>query len=372
MLELSTDQQNALDAIDKWLDTDDQELTLGGYAGTGKTTLIKQVRVNHFNLNTAVCALAGKAVHVLQRKGIHLASTIHSTIYNTRVDAEGNYHFDLKDPDDESYDLIIVDEASMVSTKLYTDLLKFAPKILWVGDHGQLEPIGDNPNLMAHPQIRLERIHRQAKNSPIIQFAYVLRTDLHHGHIPGPNLKLIPFDDAGDIIAAAISPPGEPHTQIICAFNKTRHFINETFRTHRYKDLSPQIIEVGDRLICLRNDRDLGIFNGMLAEVTKINNITPSSIDLTLSIDDGERTINHIKIIAAQLGADKINERPPPKHTYWDYAYAITCHKAQGSEWDNCIVYEELAPALWSPERWCYTAATRASKTLTYISDRFA
>lgn len=367
-IKLSDDQLEAMDQITKWVEVDDtvkrsMELSLGGYAGTGKTTLIRQL-IDRGTLDQArfvardmvVLSLTGKAVLVLRKKGVY-ANTIHSTIYHVHV-INNKPYFHLKDAVDA--DMFIVDEASMISDELYRDLTSFDIPILWVGDHGQLEPIGKNPGLMLNPDIRLEKIHRQAAGNPIIQFAEKLRKGgrpkLEHDVVPVVLKRNLTRETLLDV------------EQIICAMNKTRVKINIYVR--KIMGLNPTDTVVGDRVICLKNDHSVGLLNGLQGVIKSIVHESKTD-DVEVELEDG-RTYKG-KTIRAQFNNLKGLVDPPrtkkkkliPEVSYWDYSYAVTCHKAQGSEWDRVLVIEEGC-RLWSSARWAYTAATRASKELIY------
>jgi ATP-dependent exoDNAse (exonuclease V) alpha subunit len=165
-LTFSRDQQAALDAIQRWCTGnprgDNQYKTLGGYAGTGKTTLIAYLA--EVWPSVAVAALGGKAAHVLRYKGVD-ATTIHSLIYYPHEDDDGTIRFRRKH-NLRDVQTLIIDEASMTNHFLFADLLSFKLPVLFVGDHGQLEPIGPNPGLMAHPDLRLEKIHARRPTTP--------------------------------------------------------------------------------------------------------------------------------------------------------------------------------------------------------------
>src|SRR5262249_19506314 len=124
-IELSADQQDALDALLEWRASDpgdySQHVTLGGYAGTGKSTLITRL-VEEWP-SVAVAAFCGKAADVLRSKGIAGAKTIHSLIYRARPRG-GRFHFELRQHL-EGVQTIIVDEASMLNDRLFKDLLSF-------------------------------------------------------------------------------------------------------------------------------------------------------------------------------------------------------------------------------------------------------
>ena len=360
----SEDQRTAIDNIFDWLDEDDQEISLGGYAGTGKTTVlsnvIKRIKVGD-ELDYEVLCPTGKAAHVLRKKGIREAATIHSHLYRTFCDKWGRPHFTLKPYEDIHRDLIIVDEASMVSLRLYNDLVKSADKILWVGDHGQLEPIGAHPHIMDDPDIRLEKIHRQALDNPLIDFA----TKVRLGNQPNPNIRIdlpeLVYTKAKDYKSTA-----EVNENIIriCAYHKTRVVINEKFRHAQGCGLD--LLCEGEPVICLRNNPDLGLFNGMIGMVVKVHRQDGVNIIVDVRMDDGI-VRNEVPMLIEQFGAPNNGPKKIPKgSTIWDYAYCITCHKSQGSEWPTVIVYEQRCKA-WTHERWAYTAATRASEKLIYL-----
>jgi len=366
-LDLSTDQVDALQKIQDWIKGRIcHQLTLGGYAGTGKTTLLKQVRKN-FDGSTAVMSLTGKAVSVLVKKQVP-AATIHSSIYHfSLVNKKPVFYLRAKIEDEP--ELIIVDEASMVSTDLYDDLLSFDIPILWVGDHGQLEPIGKNPGLMKDPEIKLEKIHRQEEGNPIVAFAEAVR----QGEEPKPGLCLqITDPHLVDVDTIKIVQKKDLTTeqlwnadQIICAMNRTRVIFNQYVR--KMHELNLKHPEVGDKVICLKNNRIQGVYNGQQGI---IKSITPDSIGIYVAeIDIGDPDRNFIgKILKAQFNRVKGLATVPKGVkgvTHWDYGYCITCHKSQGSEWPSVIVVEEPCD-LWSMPRWRYTAVTRAEKELIY------
>lgn len=129
-------------------------------------------------------------------------------------------------------------------------------------------------------------------------------------------------------------------------------------------ELSP-----GERLICLQNDPDLGVYNGMLATVTEIHGTSNDLIVAALQDEMGEE-FPRMPILRRQLGKEKKEEWVPRGIGQFDYGYCITCHKSQGSSWPRVAVLDQVAP-IWTPERWRYTAATRASQELHYfLSER--
>lgn len=360
---LSDEQLQAVELIKAWHKAKTKpDFRLGGYAGTGKTTIQKVVReqLDILGMHSAVCAFTGKAVNVLQRKGLEDATTIHALIYDCEIDKTG-YHFYLKSTLLGKPKLIIVDEASMISTDLFNDLRSFNIPILFVGDPGQLEPVGDNPNLMSRTDFVLSKIHRQAESSPIIRFASETRQGLQ------PQQR----SETGLTIRSKVGfdiPLAATFDQVICAKNQTRRDINLRFRKFMQKPgdtLCPE-----DKIIILRNNMNYGIFNGMIMFVDLVLEKT-SLYTAVNAHDETGKVFQNLKIWNEPFVKDMTKEtlvipRSDNKSlAYADWGYCVTCHKAQGSEWDKVLVWDE---PIWKQDqkRWRYTAITRAAKELTF------
>lgn len=356
-LQLSADQNLALEKIAKFLDAPAlNEFRLGGYAGTGKTTVIKILRSTFTSVRFAVVSFTGKAVDVLRRKGVS-AKTIHSLIYNFSID-NGKPVFSLKEDLPYEVDVIVVDESSMISTQLYEDLKSFGIKLIFVGDPGQLEPIGNNPNLMKECDYVLEHIHRQAEQSPIIQYAQDIRLGKPIGLYKDTELSQLEITNER-IVADEL----KTFEQVICAKNITRKFYNKTIRS-RLGRKQPGI-EEGEKLICLFNNVRLGVFNGMILFVDKIK-----SENEWRWIVNAKDEVGNPKEGLPIWKYPYFNEtydafKVPSEYALTDYGYVITCHKSQGSEWNSVFVIDEPLPKT-DMRRWRYTAITRASKKLTY------
>jgi exodeoxyribonuclease-5 len=326
----------------------DQIQTLGGLAGTGKSTLVGVLSAALPNF--AVCAFTGKAASVLAARGTK-AVTIHSLIY-TPVPVDKGVEFRLKPRYEVGCQGFLVDEASMVSKDLYNDLISFGLPLIFVGDHGQLEPIKGDVHLMAEPTYRLETIHRNA--GEIAHFAEHLRKGKPARSFEGNGRVsvLTPNDVSDELLLHA--------GQIITAFNKDRVGINHSIRELRGRT---KLVEPKDRIICLRNNRQAGLFNGLQGRVTRV-----CADRLDFLADNG------VQYRDVSYDPDAFNcERPEfnydsDKHPF-DYAYCITCHKAQGSEWNAVLVVEKHCPR-WEPRRWNYTVASRAKRRLTWVTQR--
>lgn len=350
LMEFSEDQKVALAAVHGWLTRREQTLTMGGYAGTGKTTLIRELVRSQ---RATVCAYTGKAVSVLRDKGVHDAMTIHSLLYKPAgTNDDGDPIFVPKGA--EVRGLTIVDEASMINRQLHEALEEACEKILYVGDHGQLEPIGYDPGLMKEPEIKLEKIHRQAEGSEIIRFAHFLR----EGNRPG----CWHFGaDVSDVVPQNFSN----FDALIVGLNATRHKFNAYVRHHR--GFSGDLPNAGETLICLQNNRDLGIFNGMQIVVDEIEQLNETSARVWFW--DSNQFKRSVPIYLPQLASGEKYFRDDGIRElfgFFDWGYTLTCHKAQGSEWKNVCVVEETYGG-WDLQRWRYTAVTRASEKLTYM-----
>lgn len=361
--------------------------TVGGYAGTGKTTLIGYLNIA---LGYAVCAYTGKAAHVLRQKGC-AAQTIHSTIYQPRnktmaIDAAQKYLAKLEDekaepaairaaeerlndakrpefalrPLDKLFDGqdrpvrgFIVDEASMVPRPIFDDLTSFGLRCIFVGDHGQLPPVsegGDAFNLMAEPMYRLETLHRNA--GPIARFAEHLRKgEIARSFRTSTNVvQIIPRGAATTQLLMSAD-------QVICPYNRSRVENNAKIRGCLGRS---DILTAGDRIIALRNARDLGIYNGMQGVVSRVD-LAASVFDF---VDDCGQIFADVLFDSKQFGKEKYEHCRGGPHPF-DYGYVVTCHKAQGSEWPHVLVLDQGWK--WEYSRWAYTAASRARERLTWV-----
>jgi exodeoxyribonuclease V len=220
----SEDQQEVLDAVLAWRARGprgaDLALTLGGYAGTGKSTLVAFLAGEWAGV--AVAALCGKAAHVLRSKGVD-AQTVHSLIYVPEQGARGPVRFRRRSAL-PGVGTLIIDEASMIGSELLADLHSFHIPIQFVGDHGQLEPIGASANLMADPHLRLETIHRQAASNPILRLAASFREgrEVQRWEDPAGRLSVLGRAEFDDLVS--------PEVQILCGFNETRRRVNAQVR----------------------------------------------------------------------------------------------------------------------------------------------
>lgn len=353
-MQLTEEQKNVIRGILKSINNE-QMITMGGLAGVGKSTICRTLiqALGIKKLNFAIAAYTGKAANVLRKKGM-AASTIHSLIYVPETDPITNQttwclasRYQLENM---GIDGFIIDEASMVSKEIHEDLLSFKMPIIYVGDHGQLEPIGSKFNLMENPMYRLETVHRNA--GEIAHFAEHLRK--------GNPAKTFKCEKKVQIIEE--SHIQDRHLasvdQIICAFNKTRVKLNQRVREEKKIDFT--FVAKGEKIICLRNNRKFGLFNGMQGIIKKVRNNEKFDFD-----SDGIE-YKLIKYNPDQFGQETNKFNFSDENHPFDYAYAITCHKAQGDQFGNVIVYEEKCDK-WDHTRWAYTAASRAINGLIWV-----
>lgn len=366
-ISLTPEQQVAVDEAVMCLSGDTENgLTIGGYAGTGKTVLIKSIveGMAQQGKYIAVAAFTGKAVSVLRRKGVYRAQTLHSLMYKPdKVNGQLVFTKVIS----LECDGVIVDEASMINTSLYEDLLSFHIPLVFVGDHGQLEPIGDNPRIMERPDIKLEKIHRQAEGSAILWLAHLFREGKrpNWGTVTTPEIRTARRNEA--LLSC------HRFDAVLCGFNKTRVAINARVRKNLGLDGD---LTAGERLICLKNNRS-GFFNGQMFKVTTVHGKknaflgppfgSPECFEVDIENDDGTARKN-VLVWLAPSDADLKDFPTRSEVVVCDYGYALTVHKSQGSEFEKVLVIEEIWREKWDEKRWKYTAVTRASKELVWVS----
>jgi exodeoxyribonuclease-5 len=399
---LTADQLVADNQIKHWfLYGENQVYVLTGYAGTGKTTLLKHVVCETLELEpdhtAAFVTPTGKAATVLIRSGID-ACTLHRLIYQsqtqeTEVVVNGKtvkverLVFRRRESIDKAIRLIVLDEASMVSDEVLADILKFGVKVLLCGDNAQLSPVEGFNSYLKKPDFTLSTIVRQQQDNPIVMLSKRVREN-----------KFIGYGNYGDKVFVINKRQfvGEKRqklllraNQVICGTNRTRTALNEEIRSYCGRGTLP---EEGDKLICTYNnweyfiDEDcrFNMVNGIIGSVhdpvfDKANDIgfmqfqpdflkgnAPSVIPFDTGIfTEGQyhyRTNDYFEKFdenGEAVGAFTLNR--------FEYGYAISCHKAQGSEFDNVIIFDESYAFKEDRDRWLYTAITRAKNKLILV-----
>jgi len=423
MTDLSEKQQEAVHKAYGWYYDFKQDpkaiaqvFQFTGYAGTGKTTAIKFLTERLGDLHIEYAAFTGKAARVISRVNEVDARTIHSLIYQyvqpDKVECAALYdqlhgddplppgnererivkeleeasspHFALNDQSDLHHtDLLILDEASMVNMEMLDDLKSFGVPILAIGDPGQLPPVkGAGALFIGEPDVKLEEIFRQAAENPIIQAV----TNARKG-IPWP----YSLDDQADrrFVHKRFSSYTDEtfkHTclgadQVLVGMNKTRQDLNVRMRGWKGFDITNPYPQEGETLCCWKNDKERGLYNGDQCIVEKVGDVYEDFIELWVRLDwksDGEP----IRVRALRALFDQYYDNKSLERVQWfirkplnefDFGYALTVHKAQGSQWDKVLFMDDGMLKGWRNKviqrrQLVYTAGTRAAEKLIVYS----
>jgi exodeoxyribonuclease V len=361
--EWSREQAAAIDAVGRWLKAGEpQVFRLFGYAGVGKTTLARHVAEGARG-ETAFAAFTGKAAMVMRANGCAGAMTIHALIYRASEGVEGAPTFTLNaDGPASRASLIVIDECSMVDADLARDLLSFGKPILVLGDPFQLPPVkGGGYFTDGEPDVMLTEIHRQASDNPIIRLSQIVRSggDLPDGAFGETRIVPRSAIDAEEVLSA---------DQILVGVNRTRRAYNQRIR--QLSGFSEPLPVAGDRLVCLRNDRTKGLINGGLWRVEALGGMRKDFVRMTLRPED-EAAQKAVKVAVLRNffeGTEAELAYPVRRESdEFDYGYALTVHKAQGSQWDHVMLFDESFAFREHRARWLYTGLTRAAKRLTVV-----
>lgn len=417
-MEWSPQQDKALLDVSRWLsDPGEQQLfRLFGYAGTGKTTLAKHLAADVPG-DVLFAAYTGKAASVLRANGASNAQTLHSLIYLPKERSKERYN-DLKqeledvqfmihedrlesgnDPDfkprqdlldrierlqgeiraeeknskrpDFSLNLesplreaslLVVDECSMVDEEMAQDILSFRVPVLVLGDPAQLPPVrGTGYFTDAKPNVMLTEIHRQARDNPIIELATRVRS--------GQRLEQGQYGTSS-VIGRANPELALAANQVLVGTNATR--VSTNTRMRELKGYGNRWPMEGEKLVCLRNDKDHGLLNGTLHTCLADSEEVGGYVNLRIRPEDAP-------------GAEPLLVPAHPEHFdgdpeqigYWDrrnaqeftFGYALTVHKSQGSQWGNVLIIDQSG-VFRDPDtrrKWLYTAITRAQDVVTVV-----
>jgi exodeoxyribonuclease-5 len=367
---------------------------ISGFAGAGKSTLVTFIiaALGLDPADIAYCAFTGKAANVLKQKGCPNPITVHKLLYNSRPLPTGGYVHEPKDVLDAPYKLIVVDEVSMLPKDMWDLLLWHRVHVLALGDPGQLPPIDPNQNnhVLDKPHIFLDEIMRQAQESEIIRLSMHVREGrpLDTFNAEGAQVKIVTREEVS---------PGmlKWSDQILCAMNKTRTDINLAMRNFDGRGTEP---EVGDRIIGLSNHWDFfsadgdPLTNGSIGTISRIKPIEcalpywlyPERMMKILSIDMSTENADNYCCIPVDYKALTTGQKTltgeqefklrrskkimVPAPFEFAYAYAITVWKAQGSEWEKVVLYEENFPFdREEHKKYLYTGITRAQDKLIVV-----
>lgn len=344
-------------------------------------------------------AYTGKAANVLKNKGCPGATTAHKLIYHARLMPNGRYTFRPKPALDPELKVVVVDEVSMLPKDMWDLLCGYNIYILACGDPEQLPPVNDNPKIdinnhvLDHPHIFLDEIMRQAQESEIIRLSMHVRE--------GKPLYTFPCNNEQVMIIRQpelTTPMLTWADQILCATKKTRTSLNAQMRAA--KGFGPEP-EIGDKVINLHNEWDLlsthgnPLTNGVIGTIKQLENqtwdypywirnqkLSVPIITATIAGDEEDETFDMISFDYTELNTGepvlskpeeytitKRLEMPTPLH--FNYGYAITVWKAQGSEWGKVLLFQEPTwpRDLNERRRYMYTGITRAVDRLVVVGN---
>lgn len=398
----SPQQEAALAKVRAWINdpSASQVFRLFGFAGTGKTTIAREMQDMVDGL-VASCAYTGKAASVLAAKGLPFASTVHRLIYvptgndyqkrvnelkeelrlleDVKVPSKGllqrteavrralreaqaqagQPQFLLKDAESlQGIKLIICDEVSMIPERMAEDLLSFGIRLLVLGDPAQLPPVkGTGYFMEADPDVLLTEIHRQARDNPILELATRVREGRGLELCDLGQAKVVRKVDASDALAA---------DQILCGTNNRRMAINARHRQlggHLERGPMPF---AGEKLVCLKNNHETGLLNGTLWECTRDVDYEPGQATIHLRVRPDTGGVDIGLPAEASLFIDETQKPQWGSAEWFTYGYCLTVHKSQGSQWDHVILFDDWTRDS-SKRQWLYTGITRAAERLTVV-----
>ena len=423
-----------------------QLFVLKGYAGTGKTSLLKTLipSLTKYNRKAVLLAPTGRAAKVMSAYTKRKAYTIHKHIYYPKLKS-GSLSFELQ-KNKASNTIYIVDEASMIGNQtdsafggnaLLDDLIRFADqgmncKVLLIGDVAQLPPVGLSLSPALIPEelklryfkevfhVELQEVVRQAESSGILKNATSLRRLLESNDDrfkPTFNLypdvnRIVEKQDLEDALNTAYSSMSIEDSVVVLRSNKRANVYNQQIRNRIlwYEDeitSGDHLMVVKNNYFCLPKESKAGfIANGDQIVVKRIITteerhgfrFAKAEVNLidypdepefesyllldciyvdrpSMSYEDGnrlyksiERDYAHIKTKYKRFQAIKTD--PYFNALQVKFAYAITCHKAQGGQWKNVFIEQGYLPEDNVDKeylRWLYTAFTRAVNTVYLI-----
>ena len=395
-MELNEKQKNGLTLALQRYKNKEKYTVIAGYAGAGKSTLVRFIieELKTYGVKeTDVCfaCFTGKAAQVLLKKGNKNVITLHKLLYKSIPKESGGF---VRIPNPSiPYKIVVVDEVSMAPKTLMDLLFKHNVYVICLGDPFQLPPVDkkEDNHLLDAPHIFLDEIMRQAQESEIIQLSMAIRENRPIEVFQGKEVQILNKEELNTGMLTWAD-------QILVATNATRVSINTQMRKLLNFGEQPQD---GDKIICLRNywdcfsDNEEPLVNGTIG-ILKDSFLTKRYLPRIVKSTDG---LSHIDLIMGDFISDsgmyfhslemdkkmidtgefsldwktvyqlnrnpKTRDIPPFEFTY---GYAITCHKAQGSEWDKVLVIEEKFPFdKIEHARWLYTAVTRSSEKLVLV-----
>lgn len=401
IMELTKKQSDGLKIALERYRNGEKYTVISGYAGTGKSTLIKFI-ISAMGLyldQVRYIAYTGKAANVLKNKGCPDATTAHKLIYHAKLMPNGKYFFTPKRPSEMEREIkvVVVDEVSMLPKDMWNLLCSYHFYILACGDPEQLPPVpdgsGEDPNnhVLDNPHIFLDEIMRQAQESEIIRLSMHVREGKPVATFPAQNEEVM-LINRNDLNTSMLTWAD----QILCATNRTKNNLNQQLRQAYQFAAEPQL---GDKLINLHNEWDIcsnlenPLTNGIIGKVIQMEKqdwkypwqirgeqfSVPVLVATISGDEEGEQfdflPFDYNEILTGQpslTGREEYTirkkyEMAVPLHG--NFGYAITVWKAQGSEWDKVLLFQESGwPRLPDERRrYMYTGITRAVEKLVVV-----
>ena len=390
-MELTRKQEEGLRiAIDRY-NHNESYTVIAGYAGTGKSTLINFI-IAALEVNpedeVAYITFTGKASEVLREKGCPNAMTAHKLLYYSKQMPNGKFFYRPRPSLEKDYKVIVVDEVSMLPKDMWDLLLTHGIYVIACGDPFQIPPIDKNQDngILNNPHIFLDEVMRQAKESDIICLSMDIREGKKINPFKGNDTQVFNKKDLCDGMYFWAD-------QILVSTNKSRHDINSYIRDDLGRGFEP---EINDKVICLRNCWDTlsekqcdPLINGSIGTISAMHmesidyiimgqKVTAPILVTDLITSNDEYKNLHIDYTALTTGEKFFNPRQeyiirknkqnPELPIEFNFGYAITGHRAQGSQWNKVLVLEESFPFdRIEHARWLYTTVTRAAEKLTLI-----
>ena len=415
------EQKQALLKVHKFLESSDSFFLLAGYSGCGKTTIAENI-ANY--KHATLLAPTNAAVNRLREKidNDHLEyQTIHKCLFNATDDKKGTSF--VKQKSLKANSTYIIDECSMIDKYILEVIIKDALikkcKIIFMGDSFQLEPVGTNPwifnwekqypdQFLPHNKYELTKVMRydgslldiatqirtnkissfkQPENSDLSvvpKFNKSLLKDVSEGNnyvvLTSTNSRRVQYNQKIKQILDKTRKPkdllGVSNNEVLVSISNSGGYSNGEI----YIAVKPKLIHEFDLLITNKK----GIQNKYQCYVYNINKtlhlVTPNLIEPSLHSTQIIESINFLdnlpieikKLIVKVYGKyGKKKSYISPEVTISTLGYAISCHKAQGQEWENVYIDANWMMPIWDNAKWFYTAITRAKNKVEIINNQY-